>query len=151
MSDTFIPKTAYFIVNFAKHTMLLSETTADVNHAALNQSMITELFPTQKRNVRKRINNVTASSSKINIERRSLTNQVTCMPEALPENLGNENIAMDNVGEAQCSQHETNIENSLAILDSNQQDDEQHLFEINSSDEDRSMNQILPKRMVMSM
>ena len=61
--------------------------------------------------------------------------QVTEGHGLTPANLGNEHFSLDNDIETSSSQHETNVDNAFAILDSDLQTDEQQLLESNSVDE----------------
>ena len=70
--------------------------TSEFNITPPNQSIITELFPTQVINIRPRIKNNTASASNINIDQNLLHVQVTEVTESLATKLGNENVAIVN-------------------------------------------------------
>ena len=58
----------------------------------------------------------------------------------LPTNLGNEFCSLDNAIESLTSPCKNCVDNSFAIIDSNQQADEQQLLELSSVDEGSSTN-----------
>ena len=102
--------------------------------------MVPELFPIPKRKVRHRINNNSAQTSNINIEGNVLPTQVSEGTKMLPTNLGNEICSLDNAIESLTSPCKNCVDNSFAIIDSNQQADEQQLLELSSVDEGSSTN-----------
>ena len=75
---------------FTKHTNFPSTTPSDVRNTPPNRSMETELLIVPQRNVRPRIDNPSASASKLNIGRSVLTTQVTEGHGLTPSNLENE-------------------------------------------------------------
>ena len=81
--------------------------------------MITELFPTQPRNVALGISYEITSASNIDIGRNLITNKVVDVLDSLSNNIGNENVAIRNLAEAPHTQHGIILENNFSILDSN--------------------------------
>ena len=58
------------------------------------------------------------------------------MPDSLLNNLGDENIVINNPVETQTFQHGKILENTFAIIHSNRQDEDQYFVEAKNVDKD---------------
>ena len=70
------------------------------------------------------------------------------MPDSLLNNLGDENIVINNPVETQTFQHGKILENTFAIIHSNRQDEDQYFVEAKNVDKDWFINQIETKNNV---
>ena len=132
----FHSQNSLFCLTLTEHAILPSQTILALRSTPANWSMITQLFLTQPRSIVLRINNDLASASNISTEQSLINNQVSEAPGSLPGNLDNESAVIDNLVEVQALKHSTSFEITFAILDSNSQDEYQHLVEVSNNDKD---------------